>query len=84
MFVTFDGVNRGIRTPKEVSMFRFALRIHVFFAKNKIISKMFLVKTNLSYLYFVIILGIFLKRIAFVLGDLLCSSIVDIFQRQKL
>ena len=45
---------------------------------------MFLVKNNLSYLYFVIILGIFLKRIAFVLGDLLCGSIVDIFQCQKM
>lgn len=46
--VTFDAVNRGIRTLKEVSMFRFALRIHVFFAKNKIIANMFFVKNNLS------------------------------------
>jgi hypothetical protein len=31
---------------------------------------MFLIKNNLSYLYFVIILGILLKGITFVLGDL--------------
>ena len=44
---------------------------------------MFLIKNNLSYLYFVIILGILLKRIAFVLGDLLCGSTSSLSIKNK-
>ena len=51
-------------------LFYFVLVTFVFLVKNKIIPKMFFIKNNLSYFCLVIVLGIFLKRIAFVLGNL--------------